>query len=325
MKIIAIGRSEFLYDAIVEISKKHEICAIITSHANNEYSRKEADFEKLSEELGAKFFLTNKINEEILDYLSEHKPDVGISINWLSLIGHNFISKFRHVVLNAHFGDLPKYRGNAVLNWAILRGESEAVLSIHSMVPDLLDLGDIYYQEKFKIDNNTYIGDLLKSAREKFPASYAHALINIEQNRIIKPLAALQHDKGFRCHSRLPKDGLIDWNQSAADICRLVHAVSAPFPGAFTYISENERIVEVIIWRARCDLSVCNDVGMPGQIISRNMLSGEVSVLTGDGVVILEEIQLEGFERSTRPTDFIKSTRTRLGITAYDLFKHKSI
>lgn len=323
MKVVAIGRSEFLYNAIVEASKHHEVCAIITSKANAEYSRDESDFEALATEIGAKYFFTNQINEEILEFVATQKPDVGISINWLSLIGNDFISQFRCNVLNAHFGDLPKYRGNAVLNWAILRGECEAVLSIHSMIPNILDLGDIYAQERFVINDNTYIHDLLSLASEKLAHTYTNALLNIELGKKIKSLSMLQKEIGFRCHSRLPKDGLIDWNQSAIEICRLIRSVSKPFPGAFTYFSSNESIIEIKIWRARCAQGSCTDIAEPGQVIARDVASGEVSVLTGNGVIILEEIQPKGIDSSIPPAAYIKSTRARLGINMHDLMNCK--
>src|SRR5690606_24316750 len=75
------------------------------------------------------------------------EADVCLSVNWTTVLKQPFLDRFPHGILNAHAGDLPRYRGNATLNWAILNGETEACLTVHRMV-EALDAGPIALQKR---------------------------------------------------------------------------------------------------------------------------------------------------------------------------------
>src|SRR2546430_4533 len=124
MKVAALGRTHFLYDAIVEVAKRgHQVVLIGTSSASPEYARTERDFAQLAQELGSVFFCDTRLaNLDIFRLLSESKAEIGISANWLTLVPAKVLDLFPCGVINAHGGDLPRFRGNAVPNWAILSG-----------------------------------------------------------------------------------------------------------------------------------------------------------------------------------------------------------
>jgi len=133
MNVALIGRSQFLYDTGLKLSKSgFLINKIITSNSSPEYTRKEADFEELAKKLKARFILSNSLEKKkLLSCLD--KLDLGISFNWVTIISQEQIKCFRIGILNAHFGDLPRYRGNACPNWAIINGEKEIAVSVHLM------------------------------------------------------------------------------------------------------------------------------------------------------------------------------------------------
>ena len=85
----------------------------------------------------------------------------------------------------------------------------------------------------------------------------------------------------------MPADSRIDWSQPALRLDRLVRASAEPFAGAYTYLDGEK----VIIWRARADRLPYPYLGIPGQVAEIWRESGEVAVLTGDGVLVLAEIE----------------------------------
>lgn len=314
MKILVIGRSEYLYKTVLEIKDSHEILGIVTGPATPESSAKEDDFKQLAQALKCGFLLAKQINQECLDFCRSLNADIAISVNWMSVIRDDFISIFPKGVLNAHCGDLPKYRGNAILNWAILNREKDITVSVHNMVANELDIGTIWAQEKFAIEPGDYIEDLVRKMGETTPAVYAMALQNLCNNKPLKTFEEVRLAEGFRCFPRIPEDGCIDWQQSAESIERLIRASSKPYPGAFTAVVEQGTLKKLVIWKARVVDHSTPDFGVPGHVIKNCKDTGESWVYTGAGILALQEVQL-GDGEITPPGKHFKSIRMRLGIS----------
>ena len=116
---------------------------MITSKAAPEY-KKEQDFKDLADGISTTFIQTGKINsKKVIDKIkSLGIIDIAVSIEYSGVIAAEIIDLFPMGILNAHGGDLPKYRGNACQAWAIIKGE-ENRLCIHKMIGGELDSGDI--------------------------------------------------------------------------------------------------------------------------------------------------------------------------------------
>jgi methionyl-tRNA formyltransferase len=130
---------------------------------------------------------------------------------------------------------LPRYRGRAPVNWAILRGEREAGATLHYMVARA-DAGDIVDQQSVPILPDDTSADVLAKVAvvaeivlvRSLPALFAGTAPRIRQDIT----------QGEYVGRRRPEDGLIDWNFPAQQIHNLVRAVAPPFPGAFAWIGE---------------------------------------------------------------------------------------
>ena len=314
MKILVIGRSEYLYKTVLEIKDSHEILGIVTGPATPESGAKEDDFKQLAQALKCGFLLAKQIDQQCLDFCRSLNADIAISVNWMSVIRDDFISIFPKGVLNAHCGDLPKYRGNAILNWAILNQEKDITVSVHNMVANELDMGTIWAQEKFAIEPDDYIEDLVRKMGETTPTVYARALQNLSNNKPLKTFEEVRLAEGFRCFPRIPEDGCIDWQQSAESIERLIRASSKPYPGAFTAVVEQGTLKKLVIWKAHVVDHSTPDFGVPGHVIKNCKDTGESWVYTGAGVLALQEVQL-GDGEITPPGKHFKSIRMRLGIS----------
>ena len=107
------------------------------------------------------------------------KPDIGISMNYPGIIPQSVIDCFPLGVLNAHGGDLPRYRGNACQAWAILNGEERVGLCIHKMIGGELDSGDIIAREFLQIDINTSITEVWHSMSRRIPSLFLESVKKI--------------------------------------------------------------------------------------------------------------------------------------------------
>lgn len=314
MNIMAIGRSEILYDTILKFLKDGEnIVSIIICDESSNYKRKSDDFKKLAEEWNIPFFKTENISsEDSINFIKKYSPDIGISVNWKTIIPIEIINIFRYGIINAHMGNLPRYKGNATPNWAIISGENKIVLTLHYMSQDL-DGGDILLQNNFPLSEKTYIGDVYKYALINFPLMF-YEVINKVKNKSIDPKKqSSRQSLSLRCFPRLPRDGEIDWNKRAIDIERLVRAVADPFDGAYSFLNNKK----LIIWKAHHIIPDYKYMGIPGQIAERFKETGEVSVITGDGLLVLEEVEISKGIRE-KPYNVIKTIRTRLCLDIYE-------
>ena len=310
MKVAALGRTQTLFGAIKSVAARgHEIVLIGTCPAAPEYSVTESDFEVLATEVGCPYFCDVAINRpEYLEMVRISGAEVAISVNWLTLIGAEMLGAFKHRVINAHAGDLPRYRGNATPNWAILNGESQVVVTLHQMAM-ALDAGAILLQRSIPLTSETYIGAIYDFFFEAVPEMFADLLDGLEQQTIVPRPQADDPALSLRCFPRLPVDSCIDWTQPAEQLARLVRASAEPFAGAYTFLGADK----VTIWRAYADHLPYPYLGAPGQVAERRSNTSEVAILTGQDVLVLQEIETAAEGRKPA-SQIIRSMRARLGI-----------
>jgi len=158
------------------------------------------------------------------------QPDFVFSFYYRSLLGEELLNSARRGALNMHGSLLPRYRGRAPVNWAILRGERETGATLHYMVARA-DAGDIVDSQSVPIledDDAREVFAKVTVAAEQVLARSLPALLAGTAPRRPQPLLA--HEYFGR---RRPEDGRIDWQRSAREVHNLVRAVAPPFPAAF--------------------------------------------------------------------------------------------
>lgn len=308
MNIALIGRTEALYNTANYLMKNgHCIKLIVTDKEALEYSKAAEDFKLLSREIGSRYLCTSRINSEKLFIEKLGKIDMGISINYTRAISQDIIDMFPLGILNAHAGDLPRYRGNACPNWAIINGEKEIGLCIHKMVGKGIDSGDIVAREYLKININTKIGYVYDWLLGKIPILFLKSINKLRSN----PAYFLEKQSSdlrriLRCYPRIPEDSKICWAKSNVEIVRLINASSKPFSGAYCFYGRRK----IIIW----DAELCDDkeryCAIPGQISNINEENGSIVVITGKGKIRIKEIGSGNLR--CLPEKIIKSIRIRL-------------
>lgn len=157
-------------------------------------------------------------------------PDFIFSFYYRQLLPAAFLAAARCGALNMHGSLLPRFRGRAPVNWAVLHGANETGATLHHMVSQP-DAGDIVDQAAVPIRENDTAYDVflrVADAAERVLARSLPLLIAGTAPRTPQDLS-----KGEYCGRRRPEDGRIDWSRAAREIHNLVRAVAPPFPGAF--------------------------------------------------------------------------------------------
>jgi methionyl-tRNA formyltransferase len=215
--------------------------------------------------------------------------------------------------INVHYSPLPRYRGRANVNWALINGEPTAAISIH-IVSSSLDSGDVLFQEEVPIQP----GDTAASLYCRLNAIQERELGRVVVRAVAGAVGISQdHQNATYGCARIPDDGEINWSQSTIEIDRLIRALSPPFPGAFTHLNGKR----LVIVRAGPVCNPPNYVGrVPGRIVHRSNAAGWVDVLTGDGILRVFEVIPESGCVSLAAA-LIKSTRSTLGLSRLDLLR----
>ena len=171
--------------------------------------------------------------QEVVSRLADHAPDFLFSFYYRAMLGPELFTPPRLGALNMHGSLLPKYRGRAPVNWAIVNGERETGATLHYMTAKP-DAGDIVAQQAVPILPDDTAFDVFRKVTVAAEIALDVALpglINGTAPRIAQDLA-----KGSYYGGRKPEDGRIDWSKDAQSIHNLVRAVAPPYPGALTTV-----------------------------------------------------------------------------------------
>lgn len=310
MRIAVLGRSSFTLNTAKGLAADgFSLGLIATAKAAEYYATDPRDFEDFAREVDAAFLVSTTLNsEKALDLLQASGCELAVSVNWPTIIGKAAFAAFPLGILNAHAGDLPRYRGNACPNWAIINGEERVGLCIHYMVPGELDSGPVLVREHLPLSEETYIGDVYAWMEERIPKMFIEAVRNIQQGTAVAEEQSKNPLDTLRCYPRRSEDSRIDWKQSSEIIHRLVRASAQPFAGAYTTL-ENQQVIRV--WRAGHYRHEGPYLAMPGQIMMRSERG--IVVACGEGCIKLEYVSIDNGPSGEEAMSVIRrSLRARL-------------
>ena len=158
-------------------------------------------------------------------------PDLIFSFYYRSMLPMALLQRARLGAFNMHGSLLPKYRGRAPLNWAIVKGERETGVTLHEMV-EKPDAGRIVDQAAVPIGPDDTAVEVFHRMTEAAVLVLKRSLPSLAEDAVQYRPNDLS--RGSYYGRRRPEDGRIDWSKSAKEIHDLVRAVAPPFPGAFT-------------------------------------------------------------------------------------------
>lgn len=166
--------------------------------------------------------------------IAEIQPDFIFSFYYRAMLGPGLLNSARRGALNMHGSLLPRYRGRAPVNWAILRGETETGATLHYMVQKA-DAGEIVDQLAVPILQDDDARDVFAKVTVAAETVLARSLPALVAGTAPRTPQLLEPGQYFG--RRRPEDGRIDWSWPAVRIHNLVRAVAPPFPGAFAEIA----------------------------------------------------------------------------------------
>ena len=204
-------------------------------------------------------------------------PDLILSCYYRRMIPARILEHARLGAFTMHGSLLPKYRGRAPVNWAILHGETQVGATLHRMVKRA-DAGDIVDAEAVPVEPEetafAAMGKVVGAARRILTRQIDALLAGTA------PQTPQDEAQATYFGGRTPEDGRIDWTWPGARIVNLVRAVAAPFPGAFSDGAGGR----LFAWRAR----KAAGMGAPGTVLTASPLV----VACGDGAVEILEASL---------------------------------
>lgn len=187
-------------------------------------------------------YITPNANElmDLVPQIQKLAPDYLFSFYYRHMIPAELLACAKIAALNMHGSLLPKYRGRAPVNWAILHGETETGATLHIMEVKP-DAGDIVGQSAVSIGPDETATEVFGKVSQAAVAVMNQALPQLVQGKV--PRKSNNLAQGSYFGGRKPADGQILWQQTAQQVHNLVRAVAPPYPGAFTDWEGQRRIV----------------------------------------------------------------------------------
>jgi methionyl-tRNA formyltransferase len=289
MKLVVFAYHDIGFECLdFLIQVKEEIVAVVT---HEDDPNEEIWFRSVAD-LGRRHGLPvytpkNPNTPDFIERIRKADPEIIFSFYYRQLLSNELLAIPRRGAMNLHGSLLPRYRGRAPVNWALVNGETETGVTLHHMV-EKADAGDIVAQKRVAIGQLdttlTLYRKLTRAARELMEEIYT-AIQAGDAPRIPQDARLVTKFGGRR-----PEDGKIDWSKPAAGVYNLVRAVTHPYPGAFTFA----RGRKLFVWWAVADGGESGGEA-PGTILSIEEGTG-VRVAAGAGRLLLKRLQLEGEE-----------------------------
>lgn len=282
MRIVLFGYGEMGCTGLEFLRSQGEEVAAVLTHRDDPHEKRW--YRSLAEVAGAAGVPVIYGDEiDLKSTVRSLSPDLILSFYYRSMIPMAVLRQAPRGALNLHGSKLPRLRGRAPINWALVECEEECGVTLHHMVK-APDAGDIVAQRAWKIGPRDTAKDLFFRAvdeaklllRDAWPGLRAGTAPRIPQDET----------KVTYRGRRRPDDGKIDWTQTSRRIDGLVRAVTDPFPGAFTFLGGRK----LMVWQG---------VPAPGRGVPGTLLE-DALVATGDGAYRIERCDYPE-PRSERP------------------------
>ncbi|HJR06458.1 MAG TPA: methionyl-tRNA formyltransferase [Pyrinomonadaceae bacterium] len=309
MRLVFMGTPETAVPTLKRcLDDGHEVVAVWTQP-----DRAAGRGNKLSAPPVKEFALAHGLNvhqpakiktDEARELFASHEADACIVVAYGRILPSAFLRAPRRGCINVHFSLLPKYRGAAPVNWAIVRGESETGVTT-MQIDEGLDTGHIYLQRATPIGETETAPQVLARLAEMGAELLSETLARIDE---LEPRPQ-REDEATHAPILRREDGLVDWNMSATEIERRVRGFQ-PWPNAHTLFRAQRLVIHRALPRS-----------VPDDEAGGDAAAGEIVKARGDELVIacggrtrlqLFEVQLEG-KRRMNVRDFINGMRVSAG------------
>ncbi|MCY6484003.1 methionyl-tRNA formyltransferase [Clostridium aestuarii] len=287
MNIVFMGTPEFSVPSLQAIIDEFGVKAVFTQPDKPKGRGKKVSMSPVKE-LALKYDIPVyqpirlKKEQEIIEELKNMNPDFIIVVAYGQILPKTVIEIPKYACINLHASLLPKYRGAAPINWAIVEGEKKSG-NTTMLMDEGLDTGDMLLKQEVEITENMTAGDL----HDILMRDGSEILIQTIKRMVEGNITPVKQDSSQTCYASMldKKMGEIEWKLSAEKLNNLIRGLS-PWPVAYTHY--NDKIMK--IYKAKV-LKEQSDV-KNGTIID---VSDEgIKVSCGEGTLLIEEIQFPG-------------------------------
>jgi methionyl-tRNA formyltransferase len=263
-------------------ASEHEIVAVVT-RADAPVGRKRvltpSPVAAVAEELGLPVLKANRLDEEVTARIAALEPDLGVIVAYGGLVRARLLAVPRLGWINLHFSLLPRWRGAAPVQRALMAGEERIGAAVFQLVAEL-DAGDVFAGIEEEVAGRS-AGELLEVLAERGAALTGEVVDGLAAGTAV---AVPQSGEVTLAPKLDVTDGRIDWTLPTARILALVRGVT-PEPGASTAVGD-ARLKVLAVHEARTDAPLA-----PGAVL---LDAGRALVGTGDGAVELVSVQPAG-------------------------------
>lgn len=306
MKIIYMGTPDFAKESLEAIyNAGHEILAVVTNPDKPKgrgMKMMESPVKRYAVEKGLKIYQPEKVknNTQFIEEMKELKPDVICVVAYGKILPKEILDIPSKGCINVHGSLLPKYRGAAPIQWAIINGEKTT--GVTTMYMDIgMDTGDMILKKETAIGENETTGELW----ERLAKIGAELLVETLQKIEDGTAPRIPQGEQFTMAPMLNKEmSKIDWeNKSAEQIKNLVRGLN-PIMGTYSYINEKK----VKFWKVETAKELPNNKNIEncenGTVIYSNSKDG-LYIKAKDGIIKVIEIQGENAKRMN-VNDFLR-------------------
>jgi len=286
MKIIFMGTPEFALPCLKSLTKSDDKVIAVVCQPDKPVGRKrelsKPPVKKFAESLNIPVIQPSRIknNEEFLGKLKDHSPDLICVAAYGKILPIEVLELPKYGCINVHSSILPKYRGAAPINWAIINGETKTGITT-MLMDEGMDTGDILLIEETEIEAAD-TSETLSLRLSELGASLLIKTISELKNGNLKPIK--QNDSESSLAPMLKKEhGNIDWTKTAIEIRDQIRGL-LPWPCAFTHL--NGKMLKIF------DAAISDESGDPGQVIQSDKKVLRISCK--EGSLDLLQVQLEG-------------------------------
>ena len=290
MKVVFMGTPDFAVGALEEIIKAgHEVTAVVTQQDKPKGRGKEMQISAVKAcalSHGLPVFQPVKIKTpEAVEQLRSYEADIFVVAAFGQILSKEILDMPKYGCVNIHASLLPKYRGAAPIQWAVIDGEEETGVTIQQM-NEGVDTGDILMQEVVKLDAKETGASLFDKLAVCGAGLIVKTLTEIEKGS----LTPVKQDDSKSTHAKmLSKDmGKLDFSQEAIVLERKIRGLNS-WPSAYTYFKGKT----LKIWDA--DVENTEADGECGSVCE--VTKDSFSIVTGKGCLCIKEVQLEGKKR----------------------------
>lgn len=303
MRIVFMGTPDFAVPSLQAlIDAGHDVCAVYTQ-PDKPQGRKQIltapPVKTLALEHDIPVFQPNTLkNEDEQARLRELAPEVIIVVAYGKLLPKAVLDIPPHGCINVHGSLLPRWRGAAPIQWAVIAGDEMAGVTTMQMAEGL-DTGDMLLTYETKVGEKETAGELFDRLAQSGAELLTQTLVKLDE------ITPRPQDDAQSCYAHMldKQMAVIDWSKSAHEIDCLIRGLN-PWPIALTTLS-GERLKVFAAEKA-------NGNGEPGTVLEADPKKG-LTVACGEGALKLTEIQLVGGKRM-KATDFLRGHSLEVGV-----------